>query len=176
MEGNTIPNNLPPVQPSVPGTGHEIHAAGVKKEAAQVSVNVDVVVLGKGKAISNDQAMQIVYERSLEKLKSVVSEARQQLGLGKDEALDTSPEATAKRIADFAVNAYDVWRAIHKDLSEEDARKQFATFIGGAVKEGIADARKILGALSALSPEIDKNIDTIDQLVSRRLEDFAGGA
>ncbi len=132
----------------------------------------DILDIGKGKPPSSDQSMQIVVERAMEKLRSVVTDARAALGIPEGEQIDTSPEATANRIADFALGAFDKWLKNHKGLAEDDARKQFADFIGGAIQQGISEARDILGALNALSPDVNDNIDSTWQVVQNRLNDF----
>ena len=132
----------------------------------------DILDIGKGKPLSSDQSMQIVVERAMEKLRSVVTDARAALGIPEGEQIDTSPEATANRIADFAIGAFERWLNNHKGLAEDDARKQFADFIGGAIQQGISEARDILGSLSALSPDVNTNIDTTWQIIQDRLNDF----
>ncbi|MCX5769917.1 MAG: DUF5610 domain-containing protein [Candidatus Hydrogenedentes bacterium] len=134
----------------------------------------DRVDLGQ-QALSSAQAMNIVMERALDKLRGVVDEARTQLGLPEDAVLDTSPEATANRIADFAIGAFSVWQKNHSKLGEEDAREQFASFIGGAIQQGIEEARGILSALNALSGEVDTNINTTWDIIQQRLSDFVSG-
>jgi len=134
----------------------------------------DRVDLGQ-QALSSAQAMNIVMERALDKLRGVVDEARAQLGIPEDAVLDTSPEATANRIADFALGVFGVWRKNHDELAEEDARKQFASFIGGAIQQGIQEARGILTALNALNGEVDTNINTTWDIIQQRLSDFVSG-
>ena len=134
----------------------------------------DRVDLGQ-RALSSAQAMNIVMERALDKLRGVVGDARAQLGLPEDAVLDTSPEATANRIADFALGAFGVWQKNHGDLVEEDAREQFASFIGGAIQQGIQEARGILSALNALNGEVDTNINTTWDIIQQRLSEFVSG-
>jgi len=134
----------------------------------------DRVDLGQ-QALNSAQAMNIVMERALDKLRGVVDDARAQLGMPEDAVIDTSPEATANRIADFALGAFSVWQKHHADLPEQDAREQFASFIGGAIQQGIAEARGILSALNALNGEVDSNINTTWDIIQQRLSDFVTG-
>lgn len=138
----------------------------------RVSGPKDILDLGSGTAVSNDQAMGVVLDRAMEKLRSVVTDARKALGLSENETIDTSPEATGNRIADFALSAFDKWAEKHTEVSGDDARKQFAEFIGGAVQQGIGEARSILGSLNALSDTVNQNIDSTWEVVSKRLDDF----
>lgn len=132
-----------------------------------------VVDIGRNTEVSAEQAMNMVYERSLAKLQSVVAEARAELGIPDDAVLDTSPEATAARIVDFALGLFDRWLANHPEYGEDEGRRAFSDFIGNAIGQGIEEARGILTALNALTPEVGGNVDTIASLVQQRLDDFA---
>ena len=134
----------------------------------------DRLDLGKS-ALNDAQAMNIVLERAMDKLRGVVTEARAALGMPENEVIDTSPEATANRIADFAIGAFSAWQKNNPGLSEQEARQQFATFIGGAIQQGIDEARGILGALNALNPTIENNINSTWDIVQQRLGDFVSG-
>lgn len=131
----------------------------------------DSVSFGNSKVTSRE-ALQIVTERSLERLRSVVSDARTELGLPQDAAIDTSPEATSDRILGFALNYFDKF-AENNDLEDNEAgRRQFADFIGGAIKQGISEARDILGSLQALNGDVTSNIDKTASLIDQGLENF----
>jgi len=131
----------------------------------------DILQLG-GKGISSGQAQNIVTERAYERLRQIVSDARAQLGLPEDQPLDTSPEATANRIADFALGFFSKYAKNNGLEDNEEGRKQYATFIGTAIQQGIEEARGILTALSALNPQISQNIDKTSSLIQQRLDDF----
>ncbi|MBI3119084.1 MAG: DUF5610 domain-containing protein, partial [Candidatus Hydrogenedentes bacterium] len=118
----------------------------------------DTVSFGQTK-VTGSQAQNMVYERAMEKLRAVVDEARAELGVPEGAVLDTSPDATAQRILDFALNFFDKYAEKHGLNDDEAGWKQFADFIGGAIGQGIYEARGILGALNALNPDISANID-----------------
>lgn len=144
-------------------------------EYTQFSGTTDVLDLGQGGSVSSSQSMNIVYERAMAKLSVVVEEANAELGVEDGAVLDTSAEATANRIADFALNFFEKW--VENDesrsaLGEEEARQQFADFIGGAIDQGIQEASDILGALNALDPGTEDKITSISDLVHQRLDDF----
>ena len=134
----------------------------------------DIVQFG-AKPVSNDQAMNVVLERAMARLRAVVGDARAELGIPEGTIIDTSAEATAGRIVDFALGAFSAWSKNHPDIGEDEAREQFAQFIGGAISQGIQEARGILGALQALSPDVDNNINSIAEIISQRLGDFVAG-
>lgn len=135
----------------------------------------DTLDLGKGEPLSKEQTNALILERAFNKLRSVVDDARAELGIPEGADLDTSAEATAQRIGDFALNFFDKYLENHPEVEGEAARKQFAEFIGGAINQGIEEARGILDALSALDPEITNKIDSIADLIKKRLENFVSG-
>lgn len=118
------------------------------------------------------QAQGILLERAYDKLRALVADARAELGIPEGAILDTSPEATANRIADFALGFFDRFAKNNKLADDEAGRKQFADFIGRAITKGIDEARGILSALNALNGEIAGNVDKTASLVQRRLDDF----
>jgi len=122
--------------------------------------------------VSKGQAQSIVLERAYEQLRGVVAEARTALGIPEGQVLDTSPEATANRIADFALNFFSQYAKNNGLADDEEGRRQFADFIGGAIGKGIDEARGILNALNVLNPEIGAGIDKTAELIQARLENF----
>ena len=122
------------------------------------------------------EAINIVVERAMERLRQVVSDARAELGIPEDATLDTSPEATAQRIVDFALGFFDQYVENHPELSGDDARQEFSIFIGAAIQQGIQEAQGILGALDALNPEVESLIGAIESIVQERLDAFAANA
>lgn len=125
-----------------------------------------------GKAVTQSQSLQIVTERAYEKLRNVVAEARAALGLPAGAELDTSPDATANRIADFALGFFSQYAKNNKLEDNEASRAQYAEFIGNAINQGIGEARNILGALQALNPDIESGIDKTASIIQQRLDDF----
>jgi hypothetical protein len=135
----------------------------------------DKLDLGQSGPLTTEQAIAIVTERTISKLSAVVADARAALGLPEGGPLDVSPEATATRIADFALNFFDKYQEQHPEVSGDDARKQFAKFIGDAIGQGIKEARGILDALSALNPDVNQKIDSISNVIQKRLDSFVSG-
>lgn len=133
----------------------------------------DTVEFGKNPP-SRGESLNIVLERSYAKLTALVGEAKDTLGIAQDSPLDTSPEATANRIADFALNFFDRYLENHPELEGEGARQAFADFIGGAIQQGIQEAEDILSALSVLNDGVKNNIGTIKDIIAQRLAAFVG--
>lgn len=148
------------------------NSARVTSKPSSDTAAQDKVEFGKSGALSTGKSMQVVLDRAMEKLRSVVSQARSELGLSDDQTLDTSPDATAQRIADFALGFFGKYAEQHGLADDEDGRKAFADFIGGAIQQGIDEARGILTALNSLSGEVDKNINSTWENIQNRLSDF----
>ena len=136
----------------------------------------DSLNLGASGPLSTEDAIGIVTERSMNKLLEVVNQAKADLGIPEGGILDTSPEATAQRITDFALGFFDKFLENHPDIEGEDARKQYAEFIGGAIGQGVEEARGILDALSVLNPDLDGHITSITDLIQQRLDAFVSGS
>jgi len=132
----------------------------------------DAVEFGKNGPLSNGQAMGIVLDRAYEKLLAVVNQAREELGIPQNAIIDTSPDATAERILNFALGFFDRYAKNNNLEDNEEGRAQFAEFIGAAIRQGISEARDILGALNSLSPDINANINKTADIIQQRLEDF----
>jgi hypothetical protein len=136
----------------------------------------DILDIGQSAKEAAENAPAIVSERAIMRIRAVVEEARTQLGIPEGAELDTSVEGTATRIVDFATGLYDTWRENNAELGEEEARQRFADLIGGAVAQGVSEARDILSSLQALSPDIDQKVTDIADLVQQRIAQFAANS
>lgn len=123
---------------------------------------------------SHAKSHSIMLEKAYAQLQNIVGEARVELGIESGAIIDTSPEATATRITDFALNFFDQFRQNHEELSDTEAREEFVELIGGAILQGISEAEEILGALSALNETITNDITTIKSIIQQRLDAFLG--
>ena len=148
----------------------------VRKDGQAASLIGDKLALGGNGPVSARQTIEIVTERAIAKLQAVVTEAREALGLPEGNSLDLSPEATAARIVDFALNFFDNFRANNKGIEDDgEARQAFIDLIGPAIQQGIDEARGILEALQALTPQANGKIDSISALIQERLDAFLQG-
>ena len=138
----------------------------------QSEQKTDTVSFGSSGSITSKQANGMVYERAMQQLRMVVNNAKAELGITDDSNYDTSTDATANRIADFALGAYSKWAKNNGVADDEAGRKQFSDFIGKAIYKGIDEAKGILSSLSALNGEVTSNIDKITDTINKRLEDF----
>ena len=122
--------------------------------------------------LSFEQSISLVTDKAFEKLQTVVSDARAALGLPEDAVVDTSPEATADRIANFALGFFGNFQKNNPELEGDEARQGFVDLVGPAIQQGIQEARDILEGLQALTPEVGSTIDGIASLIQDRLDDF----
>ena len=84
-------------------------------------------------------------------------------------AADFAPDKVANRIVGFSTSYYDQWRTQHKLTDGQDARQQFADYIGKAVDSGIGDAKRMLGNVAS---SISDNIKSTQDQVHSLLDDF----
>ena len=143
----------------------------VSYQSFRFEAQVDYVSFSSS-TLSEGDAQNIVLNRAFEKLRAVVAEAREALGIPEGQEVDTSPEATANRIADFALNFFAQYAENNGLADDEEGRAQFAEFIGDAINQGIDEARGILTALSALNDDTGSAIDQIAEFVQSRLDNF----
>jgi hypothetical protein len=155
---------------NVTGTPARLQETSVQA-SFQFQARIDYVSFSSN-AVSGNESQEIVLNRAFEKLRAVVAEAREALGIPEGTEVDTSPEATANRIADFALNFFAQYAENNGLADDEEGRAQFAAFIGDAINQGIDEARGILDALSALTPETESSIDQIAEYIQSRLDDF----
>jgi hypothetical protein len=123
-------------------------------------------------SISSENSLKVVLERSYAQLRAIVGQARDDLNVPQGVSLNLSAEATANRIADFALGAFERFLANHEELGEDEARQAFVDLVGGAINQGIEEAREILMAFEALTPEVDAKIHTVGGIIQQRLDAF----
>lgn len=155
-----------------PNAARKAYGEKVDGDKDRGTGRADAVLLGKGAPLSNDDKAKLVVERALDRLRAVVGDARKELGLPEDAVIDTSPEATGQRIVDFALGFFDKYAKQNGLENNEEGRKQFADFIGGAIPQGIDEARGILGALNALDGNTGSNIDKTADYITNKLDEF----
>ena len=134
----------------------------------------DIVQLGS-QSMSIELSLEIVVERAQGRVASRmaphVPENAPAWGLRR-QMDDFSPEAVSQRIVDFATGFLGAYLENHGDEPADAATTAFADLIRGAIEEGFDQARDILGAMSALSPEIADSIQQTFDLTMQRLDEF----
>jgi len=141
-------------------------ASGEMRSPDRVDIGSDGITPGG--------AFKVVTERVLSKIQAVVEEARELLGVG-PAPIDTSPEATADRIFNFATGFFETYLAQHPELDDQTARESFVDLVWGAVQQGIQEARDILTAIAPINDSVDAGIDRIAQILEERFIQFLQG-
>jgi hypothetical protein len=90
-----------------------------------------------------------------------------------DDNIDTSPEATSKRIISLATGFFNAYQLQNPDSTLDDSLDKFMSTISSGIETGFKDARDILESLSVLNGNIASDIDTTYALVQEGLKNFA---
>ncbi len=123
-----------------------------------------------------NRTLDILYERTISAIEVEIEEISQKNPLVASYLeggnIDYSPEATADRIVNFATSFFEVHRARHENLSDEEALGSYMNVIGDAIDKGFSEAREILDSLNVLQGEVKENIDTTYDLIQEKLSLF----
>lgn len=132
-------------------------------------------VLELSGAIDNDYAQKVLKNSLAERLDQAFAEAGVDIDTVEllESGLDTSPEATAKRIVDFSTGFFAAFKSNNKDLQGTDQVDSFTAMIKDAVKKGFEDAGQILSGIGQISAAVQSGIDKTRELVMKGLDDFA---
>ncbi|MBI5816343.1 MAG: DUF5610 domain-containing protein [Nitrospinae bacterium] len=139
-----------------------------------VRANVKQTFEGSVQAESGGSKVSAYYKQTTEVSVQVdmrMSQAQQVVD-AQAAALDAnpfSPEATAQRITDFALQFFPMYAKQHQNMSYEDQVKGYKELVGGAINQGFTEAMKILGDLPK---EIGANISQTKDLVDQKLNSF----
>ena len=156
-------------------------ALGVRvfEEDGSRTTVVDSVQIDLSINLSIESANQILNDRIAEKLNAAFEEAGVDLDIREiqNQNLDTSPEATAKRIVSFATGFFGAFVQNQGEVQGEDQAEtarleDFMSLIGGAIDEGFAEALDILKGIADISGKIQDNVDRTYELVQKGLEEF----
>ena len=155
------PSQVPGIRPNRPVIPNDLRSTS--GAAARLEVRGEV---------TTTETLDRARERAFAQLRGVVDEARAALNLPEGQAIDTSPEATGERIANFALRFFNDFAENNGLEDTPEGRQQFADFIGGAIGQGIEEAREILQGLEVLSPSVTQLIDDTAAVVDNILNDF----
>ncbi|GEM_PF-2645101 len=138
------------------------------------AASIDSVEIGLSANMTVDDANKILRDRLAEKINEAFRQAGVEIDIQEVEKqnLDTSPEATAKRIVDFATGFLGVYAENHADQGEEGRLEGFMSLIRDAIDQGFADARDILNGIADISGPISDAIDRTYELTQKGLDDF----
>ncbi len=104
-----------------------------------------------------------------------MEQARQVAQAHANAATDTGPEATAGRIADFAMSFFPSYAAQHPDMSYEQQVDSYRNMVNGAIDQGFKEAMQILGAMpQEVADGIQQTRDLVDQKLSGIFDHMKG--
>lgn len=138
------------------------------------AASVDSVEIGLSMNMTVEDANKILKDRLADQINEAFERAGVEIDIREVERqnLDTSPEATAKRIVDFATGFLGVYAENHADQDEEGRLEGFMSLIRDAIDQGFADARDILKGIADISGPVSDAIDKTYELTQKGLDDF----
>ncbi|QYK05955.1 DUF5610 domain-containing protein [Shewanella zhangzhouensis] len=122
-----------------------------------------------------DEPMVLLYRAAIEAINEQLAPTMGEQAIERlaEEGVDTSPEATAGRIVDFATQFFSVYQSQNSSQPLVQQLEGFMAVIGGAIDEGFKEARDILSGLKVLEGDIAAGVDKTYDLVQQGLKDFA---
>ncbi len=132
-------------------------------------------VLQLSSTIDTGYAQKVLKNSLAERLDKAFAEAGVEIDTKQllENSLDTSPEATAKRIVDFSTGFLASFKNNNKGIEGTEQIDKFTALIKDAVKKGFDDAGAILKGIGEISGEVQGGIDQTFELVMKGIDDFA---
>jgi hypothetical protein len=132
-------------------------------------------VLELSGSIDTDYAQKVLKNSLADRLDKAFAEAGVEIDTEEllDSGLDTSPEATAKRIVEFSTGFFGAFKSNNKDIEGAEQVDKFSSLIKDAVKKGFEDAAAILKGIGEISGEVQGGMDQTFDLVVKGIDDFA---
>ena len=124
--------------------------------------------------LTTETANGIMFDSVVEQINKALQEAGIDLKVedGQTGKIDTSPEGTARRIADFATGFLDAFRQNHIGEDNTVQVQGLMSLTRNAIQEGFQHAREFLEGITKLSDTIEKDIDQTIELTNQYLDEF----
>lgn len=147
--------------------------AASAKDVPSRTAAVDVVEVGvqvDGRFVSR-----VLQDSLEERLNAALEKAGVEMSAGEllSGGMDSSPQATATRIVDFAVSFHAAYQGTHQGEEGAVQLEGFVGLIKGAMEEGFAGARELLDGFAEMSEEIEGGIGETFDLAMRGIDAFA---
>ncbi|WP_372870287.1 DUF5610 domain-containing protein [Shewanella sp.] len=158
--------------------GQDVAVVASQKTAAHSSrALMNAAILSAQQEVSlsaADEPMVLLYRAAIEAINEELAPAMGEQAIQRlaDEGVDTSPEATAGRIVDFATQFFSLHQSQNVSQSFDEQLSGFMNIIGGAIDQGFKEARDILSGLKVLEGDIAAGVDKTYELVQKGLQDF----
>jgi len=117
-------------------------------------------------SLDSFKSLRLVADKAMQKILEMTRLAAQELGYDPG-TMDTSPEATSSRIANFAIGLFGLYRKQNPDMDDETALNEYQKLINGAVNNGYQEA---LAVLSALGVEDEGIFETARKTIEMTFE------
>ena len=155
------------------GTGAKIQGPASGKDAPSSGLATDVVEVSA--QVDEGFVSRVLQDSLEERLNVALEKAGVEMSAGELLAseTDTSPQATATRITDFAVSFYAAYQGNHQDQEGAVQLEGFVELVKGAVEEGFTGARELLDGFAEMSEDIEGDIDETFELTMRGIDSFA---
>lgn len=123
---------------------------------------------------SSDKPMMLLYRAAIEAINEELAPTMGDKAIQNayDNGVDTSPEATAERIVDFATQFFSVHQEQNSNMDFDEQLNSFMDIIGGAIDQGFTEAKDILEGLQVLEGDIATGVDQTYSLVQEGLQAF----
>ena len=141
------------------------HATQQTKDRVEISISANFTV---------ETANGIMFDSVVEQINKALQEAGIDLKVedGQSGKVDTSPEATARRIVNFATGFLDKYRQNHLGKDHSTQIQGFMSLTRNAIEEGFLQARDFLKGITKLSDAIEKDIDQTFERTNQYLDAF----
>ena len=143
-------------------------------DSGQEETAADAVQINLSSNLTISDANKILKDQLADRINSAFREAGVEIDIREVERQnqDTSPEATARRIVDFATGFLGVYSENHAKNGQTEQLDGFMSLIRDAIDKGFADARDILNGIADISGPVSDNIDKTYDLTQKGLDDF----
>lgn len=143
-------------------------------DSGQEETAADAVQINLSSNLTISDANKILKDQLADRINSAFREAGVEINIREVEKQnqDTSPEATARRIVDFATGFLGVYAENHAKDGQTEQLDGFMSLIRDAIDKGFADARDILNGIADISGPVSDNIDKTYDLTQKGLDDF----
>lgn len=157
------------------GAAAKTQGAASAKDVLSSAQATDTDVVEVSAQVDEGFVSRVLQDSLEERLGAALEKAGVEMSVGElvSSETDTSPQATATRITDFAVSFYAAYQGNHQDQEGAVQLEGFVELVKGAVEEGFTGARELLDGFAEMSEEAEGDIDETFELTMRGIDAFA---
>jgi len=113
------------------------------------------------------EALRILQERAVVNLAMIAHEAGAEIARPESFGNKPSPDSVAKEVLSFGSSVFDAWRQCCTDLSDAEARAEFARLMSDALDSGFRETRAILNGLHDFYSDLESISDFMTTALGR---------